>query len=325
MILVTGATGIVGHFVALTLVTTGHKIRALKRADSNTKRLDRWQNSIEWVDSDLLDLLSLEKAFKGIDRVIHCAAKVSFHQEDKAEMIEVNVIGTANMVNLSLAYGIEKFIHVSSVAAFGRKSEIEEIDENIKWEASENNSNYAESKYLGELEGLRAQEEGLDSVIVNPSIVLGPGDWNSSSMQLFKYVKEERYFYPKGEMNYVDVRDVANIIEVLLFSDICKEKYILNSGKAYYKDVFQLIASNMKKRPPKIEVSYALLTFAYVMDSIKSRLLGIKSIITKESIRMSKMSFFYSNKKIISTLNYKFKTLEESITWTCEEIDNQGF
>lgn len=324
MILVTGASGIVGHHIVKSLISTGHKIRAIKRPSSNIKRLAPYQNSIEWVDADLLDIPALEKAFDGVDLVVHCAAVVSFHKEDKVAMMEVNIGGTANMVNLSLTNNVKKFVHISSVAALGRKPGADLIDESNKWDPSDYNSNYAESKYKGELEVWRAQEEGLNIVMVNPSIVLGPGDWSSSSMQLFKYASQGRVFYPDGEMNYVDVRDVASIIEVLLFSDIYGEKYILNAGMATYKDVFNMISKHLNKPAPKYKVSYSLLIFAYIMDTIKSKLFGTKAIITKESIRMSRMSFFYSNQKVVDRLNYSFRTLNDSIAWTCEEIDKQN-
>jgi dihydroflavonol-4-reductase len=323
MILVTGASGIVGHFVVKDLVSAGHKIRAIKRADSNIESLAPWNNSIEWVEADLLDLTALEKAFIGVERIVHCAALVSFHKEDKAEMMNVNVNGTANMVNLALEYKVEKFIHVSSVAALGRKPNLDIIDENVKWEQSDNNTNYAESKYLGELEVWRAQEEGLPVVIINPSVILGPGKWDSSSMQLFKYANEGPLFYPRGEMNYVDVRDVSNIIEILLFNDIKEERFILNAGKAYYQEVFELISKNLNKPAPKIKVSYTLLTFAYILDTIKSKLLRKKSVITRESIRLSKMNYLFSNQKLKRTLNYEFMSLEESVSWTCSEIIKQ--
>lgn len=324
MILVTGASGIVGHFVVKDLISSGHKIRALKRANSNIDSLAEWGKDIEWIEADLLDLSALEKSFIGIDRVVHCAALVSFHQEDKAEMMNVNINGTANMVNLALEYNVKKFIHVSSVAALGRKPNLNIIDENVKWEESNNNTNYAESKYLGELEVWRAQEEGLPVVVVNPSVVLGPGRWDSSSMQLFKYANEGQWFYPDGEMNFVDVRDVSNIIEILLFNNISEERFILNAGKAYYKEVFGLISKNLNKPAPKIEVSSALLTFAYILDTIKSKLLRKRSIITRESIRLSKMNYFFSNQKLKEKLNYEFKTLEDSISWTCSEIIKQN-
>jgi len=323
MILVTGASGIIGYFVVKDLIAAGHKIRAIKRHSSNISKLEQWHDSIDWVEADLLDLSALEKSFEDIDRVIHCAALVSFHREDKAEMMNVNVGGTANMVNLALAHKVKKFVHVSSVAALGRKPNMDIIDENIKWEESANNSNYAKSKYLGELEVWRAQEEGLAAVIINPSVVLGPGPWDSSSMQLFKYVNQAGLFYPPGEMNFVDVRDVSAIIARLLFDDTVEERFILNAGKAYYADIFNLIAEKLNKPAPKIKVSHTLLIFAYILDTIKSKLLRKKSIITRESIHLSKMNYFFSNKKLIKTLDYKFKSLEESIVWTCAELIKQ--
>ena len=160
----------------------------------------------------------------------------------------------------------------------------------------------------------------LPIVIVNPSVILGPGKWNSSSMHIFKYVNDGGAFYPNGEMNFVDVRDVSNIIEILLFNDIVGERFILNAGKAYYKDVFSLIGKRLNKPAPKIKVSDTLLTFAYILDTIKSKLLNKKSIITRESIHLSKMNYFFSNQKLKKELNFEFKSLEDSIAWTCLEI-----
>ncbi|MEN8247787.1 MAG: SDR family NAD(P)-dependent oxidoreductase [Bacteroidota bacterium] len=323
MILVTGASGIVGHSVAETLVNSGHKVRALKRKNSNISRLSHIQDKIEWFESDVLDIASLSKAFDGIERVVHCAALVSFHKEDKDKMMQINVEGTSNMLNLALEYGIKKFVHVSSVAALGRKTNDLFIDERVKWEESENNSNYGESKHQAELEVWRAQEEGLSTVIVNPSVILGPGDWNSSSMQIFKYINENRLFYPPGEMNYVDVRDVINAINLLLFNEVESERFIINSGKASYKETFNIIAKHLNKSAPRIKVTKALLTFAYVLDTVKSKLLRQRSVITKETTRISKQSYLYSSEKIKETLGVNFKTLEESISWTCEEIRKQ--
>ncbi len=320
MILVTGASGIVGHFIVKKLIHDGHRVRAIKRAGSNISRLAAYQDKIEWVEADILDLPALEKAFAGVDRVVHCAALVSFHQQDKEAMMDINVNGTANMVNLALAHKVKKFVLISSVAALGRKPGIDVIDEETKWEESDNNSNYAKSKHFAEMEVWRAQEEGLPTAIVNPSIILGPGDWDSSSMQLFKYVNEGRAFYPGWEMNYVDVRDVADISLTFLFNNISGERYILNAGKAYYKAVFQLIAHYLHKPAPKIKVNAVLLTFAYILDTIKSTLLGTRAIVTRESIRLSRMNYLFSNRKVCTALNYSFIPLEESIAWTCEEI-----
>ena len=319
MILLTGATGIVGHFIAEKLLAEGHQVRAIKRENSNTSRLGQ-HPKLEWVDADIEDIPALQKAFVGVEVVIHCAAVVSFHQEDKKKMMEVNVGGTANMINLALEHKIKKFVHISSVAALGRKDGQEVIDETTKWEESKNNTNYAESKYLGELEVWRGHEEGLSTVILNPSIVLGPGDWDISSMQIFKYVNQGRKFYPPGEMNYVDVRDITDIVGTMAFNEISGERYILNAGKDSYENVFALIAKYLNKPKPRYRVSYTLLNFAFVFDMIRSFITRQKSIITRESLRLSKMSFYFSNEKIKNELNFEFRSLEDAVSWTCAEL-----
>lgn len=319
MILLTGATGIVGHFMAEKLLRDGYKVRAIRRANSNISRLGEHEN-LEWVEADVEDLPALKKAFIGVEYVLHCAAVVSFHQEDKQKMMEVNIGGTANMINLALEHKVKKFVHLSSVAALGRKDGQQIIDETTKWEESKNNSNYAESKHQGELEVWRGHEEGLATVILNPSIVLGPGDWNTSSMQIFKYVSQGRKFYPNGEMNYVDVRDVTDISCAMLFNEISGERFILNAGKVFYQNIFKLIGQHLNKPVPRYRVSYALLNFAYVFETIRSFLTRQKAIITKESLRLSKMNFYFSSDKIIEALDFEFKSLEDSISWTCDEL-----
>lgn len=323
MILLTGATGIVGHYITEYILEAGHKIKAIKRPNSDISRLVKWEDKIQWIDADLDDLTMLAKAFDDVDKVVHCAALVSFHQQDKEEMMRINVDGTANMVNLAIEKGIKKFIYISSVAALGRKTGLDVIDEKNSWEESDSNSNYAKSKHLAEMEVWRGQEEGLTTVILNPSIVIGPGKWDSSSMQVFKYVDQERKFYPPGDMNYVDVRDVADITKQMLFNEVHGERFILNSGQKPYLEVFETIAKYLNKPSPTIKVSYTLLTFAYIIDNIKSFVTGQKSIITRESLKLSKMSFFYTNEKIITSLNYKFRSLDEAVAWTSEVIKKE--
>ncbi|MBY0424921.1 MAG: SDR family NAD(P)-dependent oxidoreductase, partial [Cytophagales bacterium] len=176
IVFITGATGLVGSFLAKKFLDNGYQVRALKRKESNISLVEAFYDKIEWIIGDLLDAESLETGIKGADIVIHAAAIVSFNPRDKEKMFQNNINGTANMVNLAIKLKTPRFCHVSSIASLGRNEEIATIDENTKWKDSELNSNYAISKYLGELEVWRGIEEGLNAVIVNPSTVLGPGD-----------------------------------------------------------------------------------------------------------------------------------------------------
>ena len=325
MILLTGGTGLLGSHVLRDLLSEGHDVRALKRASSDMKELKDTlkAETVEWVDCDILDFVNLDKAFEGITHVIHCAAVVSFHQADKDLMDEVNVGGTTNIVALCQKHNVKKLVHISSVASLGRAAGKDVIDEESKWEESSYNTNYANSKYQGELEVWRGQEENLNSVILNPSVIIGPGHWDSSSMQIFRFIKDGRRFYPIGEVNYVDVRDVSYAINKMLFNDIVGERFILNGGQTPYKNLFALIAKEFKKKPPFIKVNSVLITFAYVFESLVSMITGKRSLVTKESVKLSKMDFLFTNEKVRNAVNMEFTPVNESVKWTCAQLINK--
>ncbi len=199
MIFITGSNGLIGSFVIRQFIEQGYAVRALRRVNSDLSLLADITHRIQWVEGDLLDPLLLHQTIQPGDIVIHAAAIVSFSAREYEKMRKVNVEGTANVVNVCLQRGVKKFCFVSSIAALGRENHFHSIDESTKWEDSELNTVYAQSKYLAELEVWRGEAEGLPAVIVNPSVVLGPGDWRRSSTQLFKYAWDEHWFYPAGD------------------------------------------------------------------------------------------------------------------------------
>ena len=184
MIAVTGANGLLGSFIIRKLIETQQPFIAIKRERSDTSLLKDVSSHIQWRDANVEDPVSLEEAFRDVKQVIHAAAIVSFNPAKAKRIYDVNVLGTRNVVNACLHHNINKLIHISSVGALGRQKGQKLIDEKNKWTESSVNSAYAESKYLAELEVFRAQEEGLKSVILNPSVILAPGDWSRSSAQL---------------------------------------------------------------------------------------------------------------------------------------------
>jgi nucleoside-diphosphate-sugar epimerase len=257
---------------------------------------------------------------KGVDKVIHAAAVVSFSPHSQNEMLKVNVEGTANVVNTCLEAGISKFCYVSSVAAIGRKKHQLEVDEHTQWEESPYNSYYAKTKYLAELEVWRGIAEGLPAIIVNPSVVLGPGDWNKSSTQLFKYIWDERPFYTAGSMNYVDVRDVADIIFKLIHSEIQSERFILNAGSIQYKDLFANIAEKLGKKRPTIKINSLLAEIAWRVEAVRSWFTSSSPIITRETALLAQKQYRYSSQKVQQKLQYSFRYLDDTIDWTCSKI-----
>ncbi len=323
MILVTGASGIVGSQVVRALVNDLKKVRTTKRRRSDTSWTDDINHKVEWIEADLLDLYALEKAFEGVTHVVHCAAVVSFDNNNDDYMHKVNIEGTKNILTLCQEFNIQKLVYISSVAALGRPSKAETISEETKWEPSNLNTAYANSKYLAELEVWRAQEEGLPTAILNPSVIIGPGNWNSSSLNLFKHVKKGSSLYPVGGLNYVDVRDVAVITKNLLFNNIQGERYILNAGLISYKTFFELVAKGLNKKAPSFKINPALATFVASILRIVRFLTGFKTSITKEAVKLSQLNVLFSAKKIEIDFKYQFKSVEESISWTCKQLENK--
>ncbi len=321
-VFLTGITGLLGHEVAQQLIAKGYSIRALVR----TKVTSPLPNT-EYVEGDILDVTCLHEHLKDIDYVIHAAATVSFAPKDRENMYKVNVEGTANVVNACLENKIKKLCHVSSIAAFGRpplskmrKMDKVEIDENQKWVSSETNSHYAISKYLGECEAWRGAAEGLDVVIVNPSIILGGGDWNQSSTQLFKYVYQEKPFYTAGYLNYVDVQDVAKAMIQLTESDIKDERFCLSAGMISYEEFFGKIAHRFKKKKPRIKVGPSVLGLIWRLEAIKSFLTGKAPLITKETAKTAQLKILQVNNKIKKQLDFTFTELDTSLDRICTEL-----
>ncbi|MFN3405572.1 MAG: NAD-dependent epimerase/dehydratase family protein [Cytophagaceae bacterium] len=320
MIFITGANGLVGSFILRKLLAEGNKIRAIKRPGANLTLINDIADQVEWVEGDILDIPLMEKSLQDISTVIHSAAIISFDPSQKDLMMKTNVEGTSVLVNASLKNNVSKFCFISSIAAIGRKKEQIEITESSVWENSPMNSEYAKSKYLSELEVWRGFEEGLNGFIVNPSVVLGPGDWNRGSSKLFRYVWNENLFYSESEMNFIDVRDVADIVSELLKKEIKNQRFILNAGVISYKSLFGLIATAMNKRVPPFKVNRLVAELAWRTEFLRSLISGKEPLITRETAGIARRTFRYKNDKIKNMLNYNFRELSDTISWTCGEL-----
>jgi dihydroflavonol-4-reductase len=319
-ILITGANGLLGSATAKKFVEAGFEVLALCRAESDLTALKDIATQITIIEGDILDIVSLEKAFDNVDFVVHSAAVVSYAPKDKNRMYKTNIEGTANVVNVCLMKGVKKLCHISSIAALGKPSVPLKlsatdtfIDEDQKWEDSPINSHYAKTKYLSELEVWRGKAEGLPIVIVNPSVILGESDWTKSSTQLFKYAYDEHRFYSEGNMNYVDVKDVIEAIYQLTTSDIEGERYVLNGGTVSYKEFFEKVAKLFNKKPPVQKVSPILTEIIWRIEALRSFFTGKAPLITKETAKNSLMKFVYKNEKIRQTLHFKFTDFDETI------------
>lgn len=325
MILVTGATGLVGSHLVYDLLKSGKSVRAIKRRNSTTTHLEKvfsyysekhvdLVKKIEWVDAELMDIYSLLSAMDGVQQVYHCAAMVSFEQKYQAEMMQANIDGTTNMVNVALTKGIKKFCHVSSIATLGREENNAIITEEMYWKKSPENSNYAISKYGAEREVWRAAEEGLPVIIVNPSLIIGGGNWNRSSSNMFSKAYKGIRFYTDGTNGFIDVRDVSMLMIKLMESNISNQRFILNAENTSFKNYFDLLHGAFGMSKPSIKAGKVLSNFAWKAEQIRAFLTGDPPLITKETARSAHRISSFSNNKILSVFpDYKFIPIETSI------------
>lgn len=319
IVLVTGGTGFLGGYIIQDLVERGWKVRAIRRSSSLPAFIPAavWGN-VEWVESDILDVIGLGEAMQGADAVVHSAAKVSFSRRDRHELFNTNVEGTANVVNMALEQNIKRFVHVSSVAALGRTGKGEKVTEERSWEENKWNTPYAVSKFRGEIEVWRGMGEGLPAVVVNPSTILGFGNWDHSSCTLFRSAWREFPWYTEGVNGFVDVKDVSKAIVSLLETDTRGERYILNGDNWTFRHLFDSIAAGFGKKPPSREATPFLAGVAWRTERIKSLFSGKPSLLTRESARVAQSLTYFDNSKILGQLpGFRFTPLEETIKEAC--------
>jgi nucleoside-diphosphate-sugar epimerase len=319
MIVVTGANGLLGSYILRRLLSEKVPVIGIKKPGTETPVASDL-NQVIWREADVLDIESLEDAFKEATTVIHAAAIVSFNPRMERKMMEVNETGTRNVVNLCLEKKITNLIHISSVAAIGRQKGVNHINEQNKWQDGDLNTEYAISKHLAELEVWRGHEEGLNVAIVNPSVILAPPFHAKSSSQIFHYVMNEKRFYADVQTNYVDVRDVVELIWLILEKKIFGERFIASSGHISFIELTRQIAMRLNKRAPDIQIPQSVLpTLARISDWI-SWVTGNEPLITPQTAKLAKDLFYYSGQKAVQHTGLHYHTLEKTLDWCCQNV-----
>lgn len=326
MILITGATGLVGSHLLLRLLDEGKKVRALYRSDAKKEGVrklfayygkERLFDQADWIQGDITDIPSLENAFRNIETVYHCAALISFNPDDEEALRKVNIEGTANVVNLCLSHHIRKLCHASSIAALGDLPDGQTVnDEQSDWNPEKLHSDYAISKYGAEMEVWRGQQEGLSVIIVNPGIIIGPmPDKTSGTAELFLRMEQGQSFFTDGMTAVVAVSDVVGAMVRLTDSDISGEKYILSAENVTYEDLMTQVATALHVRPPSKRATRAMTGIAWRVDWLLS-LLGRKRRLSKAAAQSLHSQETYSSDKIKKVLDFRFTPVQAAIKET---------
>lgn len=326
MIFVTGGTGLLGSHLLFQLTSEGKSVRAIYRnfdAISRVQKLFDFYNpnssqdlfkQIEWAACDVLDVVTLEEVMTGCNQVYHCAATVSFRKKSFHSMMKINREGTANVVNVALGLPIEKFCFVSSTSAVAKdelKPNLPLVESN-KWVQSDKTSGYALSKYSSEKEVWRGIEEGLNAVIINPSVIIGAWSWNESSMTIFKTIANGFKYYTLGSNAFVDARDVARAMILLMDSPISKQRFLCTGTNVSFRELFNLIAATLNKKAPSVQAGVFLTHLARIADGFKS-IFTNKRVLTKDSVRSAHSITSYNSSKLLSAIDFQFTPLKETV------------
>jgi len=275
-------------------------------------------DKVEWVDGDVLDILSLEDAMQGIEIVIHSAAVVSYDIAERKQMYKVNVEGTINVVNVALESGIRRLVFISSVAALGRKKDSPVVDESAKWESSSFNTHYSITKNKAEREVWRGFAEGLEGVILNPATILGYGNWNHGSCAMFKSAFNEFGWYTNGINGFTDVEDVARAAVELMRSDITEQRFIVCNDNWRFKKLFDAMADGFGKKRPNREATPLLAGIAWRIEKLKSLFTGQNPLLTRESAKLAQTETIFDNTKLLKILpQFQFTSLDDTIRNAC--------
>ncbi|MFV8226382.1 NAD-dependent epimerase/dehydratase family protein [Christiangramia aquimixticola] len=328
MILVTGGTGLVGAHLLYELAVKKIAVRATKRNSSDLQKVknifsyysssseaESLFTSIEWVTADINNIPDLTKAFEGITYVYHCAALISFDPSDEKLLRKINIEGTANVVNLCIANQVSKLCYVSSIATLDSNTVNEMVDENAGWNPERNHTDYSISKYGAEIEVWRATQEGIDAVIVNPGVIMGPGIWETGGGKIIdKIYKGLSFHFPKVT-GFVGVYDVVNIMQELMNSSIKNEQFIVVAENLSFHRVFELTATALNKPKPHRALKKWMVFAGWIFQKIGSYF-GLKREITRDAIEGVFKLTRYNNQKIKQALDLEFESLEEVINKT---------
>lgn len=321
-IFVTGGTGFLGSYIIKNLVEKGHPVRALRRNSSALPFYiseSIWKK-VDWIEGDVLDVVVLQEGMEDVGAVVHSAAVVSFSKRDRESLYKVNIEGTANVVNAMLETGVKRLLHVSSVAALGRTLQPSLVSEEKKWEDSKANTHYAITKHEAEMQVWRGFAEGLEGAIINPSTILGFGDWHKSSCAIFKNAYKEFPWYTKGINGFVGVEDCAEAAVQLLFSNINEKRFVVNAENCSFQSLFNTIAKGFGKRPPQRYANKMMSEIAWRMEALKGALSGIKPLLTKETAKVAHSHASFDNSALLKALpHFSFTPVNDVIKKACQQ------
>ncbi len=323
-IAVTGGTGLIGSHLVAELLKRGCRIRLLvrdmRRVGQLHKTLSRMEadsyfGRIEFYETELNNPHTLAAALTDMEVVFHCAALVTFDPERADEVVSVNTEITTHVVNACLQCGVGLMVHISSIATLGScRPGQRAIDETCILSNPVGRSPYSVSKIYAENAVQRGMVEGLRAVIVNPSVVIGEGDLNSSSSRLVAYAMRRRLFYTNGVKGYVDVRDVARAaVGLAEMPQAVGKRFIVSAENLTFGTLFSMAARISDHWPPLIPLGRRVLTGIYKVEKLLNKWFGRRPILSEALIANACDMSYYDNSRMKNLLNFTYTPIRETL------------
>ncbi len=323
VVLVTGGTGFLGSILIKRLLASGVAVRATKRATSIIPEGLIDLPALTWVDADINDFFALSDAFIGISKVYHCAGMISYHVADRQRLMTVNVAGTANVVNLALQHRA-RLLHVSSIAAIGHPKHNEEATEDDLWEYSSSQPGYAVAKHEGEMEVWRGIAEGLDALIVNPALIIGPSarsEGSDTSGAIFAMLRKGLNFYPDGSVGLIDVEDTAKAMVLLMDNPVITgQRFLLSNVNMTYRELLARCSNHLGRPAPKHRAKPWMLSIAWRAAGLLAMFTGERPLITRETAKSARQRLCFSNRKVVAATGMAFKPIDDTLREICTTL-----
>jgi dihydroflavonol-4-reductase len=324
-VLVTGATGFLGGWLVRRLAQDGLDVRIIKRPKTSLDELADLQK-LEVFPGDVTDLESLQKATKDVDSVFHLAGLIAYTRAQRAAMENVNVQGTANVLQACAENSVRRLLHLSSVTAIGASFDGRQpLNENSPYNLEKLNLGYFETKRKAEELVRKATQAGrVDAVIINPSTIYGPGDAKKGSRSTQLKVARGKFpFYTSGGVNVVSIEDAVHCIVEGWRVGRTGERYIVAGQNLTIKELFEVIASEAGVQAPRYHLpTPAVHLLGKIGDLMEA--IGKKGPISSENAWTSTLYHWFDSSKAQRELGLKPRPAREAIRASVAWIKANG-